>query len=546
MFAQLLGGIGLFLLGMILLTDGLKSLAGGALRDVLMRFTGGRLQAAASGAAVTAIVQSSSATTLATIGFVSAGLLPFSQAVGVIIGGAVGTTSTGWLVSLLGLKYSISVVALPMVGVGALMRLLGRGRAAHIGLAVAGFGVIFVGISTLQSGMETLAGRFDLTAISGDTLGGRALLVAIGFAMTVIMQSSSAAVATTMTALHSGAIGFEQACVLVIGQNIGTSATAAIAAIGASTPAKRTALAHVCFNLSAGALAFIALPIALHIANTLDSDQSEGAISLAAFHTSFNIAAAALFLPWLDHYSRLISRIVRDRGPQLTRNLDNSLLNVPTIAVEAARRTVMDTAGVIFGAARDALVHESKRGHVDAALNAAANALGETQRFLGSLRAEPASGDERARRVNLLHAIDHLERLTQTLRKTEPARIAQRDPDVHAARDLLLEALEPVRDWIRGERDDAPEQETADAVRDIAEMRRSLRPALLERTATGDLDPERTLNTLDATRWLDRIGYHAWRAVHHLAERPPPDAAPQGEEPDVLTPDDADDAYAGS
>ena len=209
MFAQLLGGIGLFLLGMILMTEGLKALAGGALRDVLTRFTGGRLQAAASGAALTAMVQSSSATTLATIGFVSAGLLPFAPAVGVIVGAAVGTTSTGWLVSVLGLKFSISAIAMPLVGVGALIRLLGRGRAANLGMALAGFGVIFIGIATLQGGLDDLAQRFDLTAVRGETIPGRLLLVAIGFAMTVVMQSSSAAVATSISALHSRAISLE-------------------------------------------------------------------------------------------------------------------------------------------------------------------------------------------------------------------------------------------------------------------------------------------------------------------------------------------------
>lgn len=172
MLALLLGGIGLFLLGMTLLTDGLKVLAGDALRRVLARFTGGPTRAMLSGAALTALIQSSSATTLATIGFVSAGLLTFQQAVGLVFGANLGTTSTAWLVSLLGLKLSVSAVALPLVGVGALARLLARDRWAAAGTALSGFGLVFVGIDTLQAGMADLAAQIDPEALPGASLGG--------------------------------------------------------------------------------------------------------------------------------------------------------------------------------------------------------------------------------------------------------------------------------------------------------------------------------------------------------------------------------------
>ena len=149
----------MFLLGMLLLTDGLKAAAGEALKGLLVRFTGRPASAFVSGMLVTALIQSSSATTLATIGFVSAGLLTFAQAVGVVIGGSVGTTMTGWLVSLLGLKLSVGKLALPLIGAGALMRLILKGRASATGLAIAGFGLIFVGTDTLQGGMAALSER---------------------------------------------------------------------------------------------------------------------------------------------------------------------------------------------------------------------------------------------------------------------------------------------------------------------------------------------------------------------------------------------------
>ena len=201
----LLGGTGLFLLGMILMSDGLKTAAGGSLRRVLERSTGTPVSAFLSGVGLTALVQSSSATTVATIGFVSAGLLSFPSAVGVIIGANVGTTSTGWIVSLLGFKMNVGIFALPLIGVGALARLLGSGRRSSLGMALAGFGLIFVGIDFLRTGMGGLAQRIDLSGLSDGSLAGRLAMVAAGFAMAFLLQSSSAAVALTLAALHGGA-----------------------------------------------------------------------------------------------------------------------------------------------------------------------------------------------------------------------------------------------------------------------------------------------------------------------------------------------------
>jgi len=154
---QLMGGIGLFLLGMSLMTDSLKAIAGEALRQWLVRFTNSPIKAVLSGIGLTVVVQSSTATTLATIGFVSAGVLSFSHAIGVIIGANIGTTSTGWMVALLGLKFSIASFALPLIGVGALLKLLGKEKIAFIGLTLAGFGLLFFGIQILQDAMSGVA-----------------------------------------------------------------------------------------------------------------------------------------------------------------------------------------------------------------------------------------------------------------------------------------------------------------------------------------------------------------------------------------------------
>jgi phosphate:Na+ symporter len=529
--ASLLGGIGLFLLGMVLLTDGLKAAAGDALRDLLGRLTRGTLPAFLSGAALTALVQSSSATTLATIGFVSAGLLAFTQAVGVILGAAVGTTSTGWLVAFLGLKFSISALALPLVGIGAFLRLLTQGRRAQLGLALAGFGLIFVGIDTLQAGMVTLSERFDLGGLGHEAIHQRLLLVAIGAAMTVVMQSSSAAVATTLSALHAGTLGLAPAAILVVGASIGTTVTAALAAVGAPVPAKRTAVAHILFNLFAGALAFLLLPLALPFLRSIAANPSagpEGAI--AVFHTAFTLTGAALVLPFAARYAALVSRLVPDRSPQLTRHLAASALSLPPVAVEAARRTVMEIAALLLETTRQRL----RGAPASRAAGTAAEAgLAETSRYLARVHTTDG-GDAYLRHVSVLHAVDHLERLAAALQQSEPARIVPTDADARqVAAELERRLAVPVA-WLGGsaegaEADAAAELESASL--SIAGLRRDSRPRLMERTAAGALDPEEALRRLDALRWLDRLAYHAWRAVHHLGPlgattAPEPEAPP--------------------
>ena len=258
---SILGGIGLFLLGMAVMTDGLKAVAGPALRTVLARAAATSLSGIFWGAIITLLVQSSSATTMTTIGLVSAGLLTFPQGLSLVFGANIGTTGTGWLVALLGVRVSLTAAALPIVFVGALLKLVGRGRWAGAGAAIAGFALILVGLTTLQQGMGGLADQLnpsDLPAVlAGDGVSwwsgmlGALVLVATGIAMTTVMQSSTAAITVTLSALYAGAVGLDQALALVIGQNIGTSTSSAIAAVGASSTAKRLAVAYIAFKLIA-------------------------------------------------------------------------------------------------------------------------------------------------------------------------------------------------------------------------------------------------------------------------------------------------------
>lgn len=229
----LAGGVGLFLLGMGLMTDGLRLAAGPALKRILTYSTKTRLRGLTSGALVTVLVQSSSAVTVAAIGFVNAGLLSLGQALWVLFGANVGTTMTGWLVALVGMKFKIDLFALPLIGIGMMLRLTGDGsRRGALGTALAGFGVLFLGIDMLK---ETFSGvAADVTLPQWAGFAGVAAMVLIGILMTVLMQASAAALVLAFSAAQSGLVTLEAAAAVVIGANIGTTVTALLAAIGAT------------------------------------------------------------------------------------------------------------------------------------------------------------------------------------------------------------------------------------------------------------------------------------------------------------------------
>jgi len=518
MLPALVGGLGLFLLGMILLTDGLKAAAGDSLRRWLTNFTGGPFSALLSGTGITALVQSSSATTLATIGFVSAGLLPFTAAVGVIFGANLGTTTTGWIVSLLGLKLNISVIALPMVGIGVLMKLAGRGRVAPLGLAVAGFGLLFIGINQLQDGMRDVAAQIDPARIPGDTLVGRLLLVGVGALMTVVMQSSSAALATTLAALGAGTINLHHGAALVIGQNLGTTVTAAIAAIGASVPARRTAAAHIGFNLITSVVAFLLLPLLLWIID-LVQDYDGGPSTLAAFHTVFNVLGVMLLFPVIDRYAALITRLVPERSPLVTRHLDASVAAVPEIALDAARRTLADVLAdalrIVGQAARP-----SPNGPPTPTVEALRQALVDTRAFALAIAPPADATADRARHLSLFHALDHLDHLVNAGTQAEAADLRTR-PSLSTARMALIGLVDHSLSWLTALDGPSPVDDLERTAAVIAEMRLQHRRTLLERTAFHQESPETGLTELADMQWVERAAYHAWRAVHHLSAMQP-------------------------
>lgn len=341
-----IGGIGFFLLGMNMMADGLKAIAGDSLRRLLNRFTGGTISSITTGAIITLLIQSSTATSLMTIGFVSAGMLNFLQATGVIFGANLGTTSTGWMVAFIGLKYSVSQIALPIVGLGVLLKQFSSGRWAQLGLVLSGLGLIFIGIQYLQDGMSGLNDYIDLSLFAEVGIINRLILIIIGIVMTIIMQSSSAAIATTITVLASGAIGLEQAIALVIGQNIGTTATVAFASISASVSAKRTALAHIIFNVITGSISFVFFPFIIVGITWFASllNWTDPAITVALFNTFFSLLGIAILSPFINQFTKGIALLLPEKKSAITMHLDSSIISIPAVATETALRALKEAA----------------------------------------------------------------------------------------------------------------------------------------------------------------------------------------------------------
>ena len=289
---SLLGGVGLFLFGMQSMTGALREIASRQMRAILARFTTSPLTGALSGAATTAVIQSSSATMVTVIGFVGAGLLSFPQAIGVIYGANIGTTITGWIVALLGLKLSLGTIALPGLLVGALTATMARGRLARLGALLAGFSLIFIGLDMMKDATAGFESWLSPEILPPDSWAGRALLLLIGAGVTVVIQSSSAGVATTLVLLSSGAITLGQGAALVIGMDVGTTFTAILATVGGSRDMRRTAIAHTAYNIVTGAVAFAMLGLVVPLLSRAFAPDDPAALVTFSFSSKTSLSSA--------------------------------------------------------------------------------------------------------------------------------------------------------------------------------------------------------------------------------------------------------------
>jgi phosphate:Na+ symporter len=340
----LLGGLGIFFFGMKFMSDGLQAVAGDVIRKIINSLTSNRIMAVGVGLLVTCIIQSSSVTTVMTVGFVNAGLMTLKQAIGVIFGANIGTTITGWIISVKVDKYGLL-----LVGLGFIPGLFSKSEKwQHLGRSVLGVGLVFLGLQTMSAAFvplrENQAFLESISYFSGEHYGAYIASILMGCLLTMIVQSSSAMLGITMALATSGVIPYHTAVSLVLGENIGTTITAILASIGANVNAKRAARAHACFNIFGVLLVLTILPKYFQLIDWLipldpllknpDGSVPHVAQHIALAHTLFNLSATLLFLPFVNQLAALVTKITPDKTEKEVPHL--LVLGDPSIMLPAA------------------------------------------------------------------------------------------------------------------------------------------------------------------------------------------------------------------
>lgn len=515
---QILGGLGLFLLGMGIMTGALHSLADEKFRRLLARTVTNPWKGAVTGALSTTVLQSSSATTVAAVSFVGAGLLTFPESLGIIFGANIGTTVKGWLVALVGFKFDLGEIMMPLILVGVLFRLAGSKRLEHIGTSIAGFALIFVGITVLQEGLLGLEGRVTPEQFPPDTFTGRLLLVLIGLVVTLLTQSSSAGVAMALAAVHTGTITLNQAAAMVIGMDVGTTATAALATIGGNVHARRTGFAHVIYNSLTGIMAFLLLTPYMFLVQAIfpGSRDTDPELVLVGFHTFFNTVGVIAVLPFTYHFARLVMRIVPERGNPLTQQLDRSQISEPALAISAVHGSLWQITLALLEELRRPL-HDPSSPLNARKMEQISDAIAQTNDFMEALSpgGEPTATLQGY--LASLHVLDHLRRIESRVREVNRLRRCREDAGLIRMTEKLLTAI------------DVMQPARLPIPRDIAEQVRSVnhnlksamreyREHVIEHTAQRQINTTEVLRRMDTARTLRRIGYHLWRIAAHMAE----------------------------
>lgn len=350
---SILGALGLFIFGMKVMSDGIQKVAGNSLRSGLARMTNTTFGGVMTGFGTTAIIQSSSATTVMIVSFVNAGLLTLKQAIGVIMGANIGTTVTALIIVIFGFKFKISAFALPLLAIAVPMILAKKERVKHLGEFLIGFSILFIGLGELKGLVPNELPPNIQEFISDLGQYGFAstlIMVVVGTLVTIIVQSSSAAIAITLTLCQKGFIPFEMAAAIVLGENIGTTITANIAAVVGNTAAKRAARAHLIFNIM-GVLWMLILfnpflklidsiVVSLDLGSPFQNVDSIGD-GLTAFHMSFNIINTLLLVWFVGLIAKVVTRLVpekaTDEGFKL-QHITEGLISTPTAAIDGAKR----------------------------------------------------------------------------------------------------------------------------------------------------------------------------------------------------------------
>lgn len=464
-FLTMIGGLALFLYGMNLLGEGLAKASGGRMESILEKLTGNPVMAVLLGAGVTAVIQSSSATTVMVVGFVNSGIMKLEQAVGVIMGANVGTTITSWILSLTGIDSSSFLVRMlkptsfsPILAiVGVAMLLFSKKEKNHyVASILVGFAVLMFGMDTMSGAVKPLAQvpAFTgiLTAFSNPLLG-----MLAGVVLTAVIQSSSASVGILQALCLSGAVSYSTAIPIILGQNIGTCVTAILSGVGASRNARRAALVHLYFNII-GTAVFMAVFYLLEAIFRFPFMESPAdALGIAVVHSCFNVSATLLLLPFSKGLVRLASLTIGgESGPSrdterdgVLQLLDPRFLNTPSYAIEQSRNVAVSMAGLAEEAINLAMsliaeYDEDKARRVMELEDRVDQFEDQLGSYLVKISSRDLSGEDSHNLSVMLHCIGDFERISDHARNIQEAAEEMREKKVSFSSKALQE-LEVLR-----------------------------------------------------------------------------------------------------
>ncbi|MGJ0289514.1 Na/Pi symporter [Aliarcobacter cryaerophilus] len=347
-FTVILSGIAIFIIGMFFMQDGFKQLSGGLLEKLLQKFTHNSVYAIATGFVATSVVQSSTITTLLTISFVGAELITLVQGIGVIFGSNLGSTTTAWIVSSLGIDVKISTYAFPMLVFGVVLRFFKTNAMKGSGNVLLGLGFIFLGIAYMKDGFDVIKDQIDLASYAMDGYTGILLYILIGLVVTIVIQSSAATLAIIITALNVDSITYINALALAIGANVGTVLTAVLASLTSTADAKRVAGSHVIFNFVTAAIITIFIyqfkDFVDYLAPFLGISEANSGMKLALFHTIFSLVGILVLFPFIPKIASFLERAVPQKVSSASKPkyLSPIVLENPDASLAALRKEIIN------------------------------------------------------------------------------------------------------------------------------------------------------------------------------------------------------------
>ncbi|AEE91713.1 Na/Pi-cotransporter II-related protein [Tepidanaerobacter acetatoxydans Re1] len=525
-FFTLLGGLGLFIYGMRLMGDGLEMAAGERLKGLLELLTRNRLLGVLVGTLVTAIIQSSSATTVMVVGLVNAGIMDFSQAIGIIMGANIGTTMTAQLIA-----FKLTNLALPAIGIGTGIFLFGRNKSQkYLGQVILGFGLLFFGMQTMEIALKPLAQIPEFTKFIASFSKNPFLGVLAGFLTTGIVQSSSATIGILQALAGQGIVNISSALPILFGDNIGTCVTALLSSIGTNITARRTALFHLIFNIVGTIIFMLLLPL-VQTAVALTSPDPVRQIANA--HTIFNVANTIIQLPFAFLIMKLVIHLVPGEPEIIERGLkyiDDRLLETPSIALAQVKKEIARMGNLALETLRDSintfLYYDEQKNKIAKEKETVINDLArEITRYLALLSRTSLPDDEHVSITDLVSTVNDMERVgdhAMNILELAEFRNEHRLPFSNEAIQELVEMSSKVTEtfdlavytFLHWDKPSA--QKIVKNEEEIDNMENKLRLNHIKRLSGGLCDPSSGVIFLDLLTNLERVGDHSFNIASYV------------------------------